>query len=137
MRDRQRNPEKGYGLASDILEYLRELTGGRPLANTAELGQMYDTAPQTIRRNHSEKGEFHGLRPIKIGNRLFWPLTEIARVMSGNLAEQAGATLQKESRSDIVEVPGGNVVEHVRTRFEKTPRLPARRQSSENGGRDD
>jgi hypothetical protein len=137
MRDQRRNPDDGAGLASDILEYLRQMTGGRPLANTNELAQISDTRPQTIRRNHSERGEFHGLRPIKIGNRLFWPLTDIARVMSGNVAEQTGTMLHKESRFDIARAPLGKVVEHVRTRFPTAPQLPARQQSGGNGDRDD
>lgn len=98
MRDQQHNPDNGAGLASDILEYLRQMTGGRPLANTAELGQISDTAPQTIRRNHSERGEFLGLRPIKVGNRLFWPLADIARVLSGEAVEQTGVKLPKKTQ---------------------------------------
>ncbi len=111
MRNQRNNPDNGAGLASDILEYLRQMTGGRPLANTAELGQVSGTAPQTIRRNHSERGEFLGLRPIKIGNRLFWPLTDIARVLSGYSGEQNRVRYTKVDRSEVLPeqvVSGGN-----------------------------
>ena len=111
MREQRRNPDDGAGLASDILEYLRQMTGGRPLANTTELALISDTRPQTIRRNHSERGEFLGLRPIKIGNRLFWPLTDVARVLSGDLGTQNRVRYTKVDRSEVLPeqvVSGGN-----------------------------
>lgn len=110
MRDQRSNPDDGAGLAGDILEYLRQMTGGRPLANTTELAQISDTRPQTIRRNHSERGEFLGLRPVKIGNRLFWPLTDIARVLSGGGVEQTRVRILKKNplgtRRQTVEAGG-------------------------------
>ncbi len=102
MGNLRNNQDHLSGLMEEILKHLQKQTGGRPLANTAELGHMSDTAPQTIRRNHSERGEFLGIRPIKLGNRLFWPLAEIARVLSGRTAEGGRArSITKPRLADL------------------------------------
>ena len=58
-------------------------TNGRPLATTGEISFLTKTATQTVRKNYSQTGECFGIKPIKIGNRLFWPTTEIIRLLGG------------------------------------------------------
>jgi hypothetical protein len=70
------------GNDNELLQQLYRVTPGRLHATTQELGRLTGHADQTIRKAHSQTGEFLGLRPIKIGNRLLWSLAEIAVLLS-------------------------------------------------------
>ena len=70
------------GNYKELLRQLRLLAHGRIHATTQELARVTGHADQTIRKAHSQTGEFLGLRPIKVGNRLLWPLVEIALLLS-------------------------------------------------------
>ncbi len=39
-------------------------------------------ASQTIRKNYCLTGEAFGIRPIKIGSRLLWPVNDIAQLLA-------------------------------------------------------
>lgn len=62
---------------------LAEVAKGRDLIDTAEFSKATIRAPQTIRKNYCLTGHCFGIRPVKIGNRLLWPVADIARLLTG------------------------------------------------------
>ena len=66
-----------------IHDVVHRCTSGRSHATTEQYGFLTNTATQTVRKNYSQTGECFGIKPIKIGNRLFWPTTEIIRLLGG------------------------------------------------------
>ncbi len=62
---------------------LAEVAAGRDHINTAEYGRAIDRSQQTIRKNYCYTGHSFGIRPIKIGQRLLWPVAEIAALLAG------------------------------------------------------
>ena len=68
----------------DIPEGLATIAKGRDNILTHEVGLVTNTAPQTIRRHLCHSGSFHGIKPIKIGGKLQFPVREIAKLIRGN-----------------------------------------------------
>ena len=64
---------------------LSAIAGNRDLVNTSEFAQVFNVAPQTVRKNFSLTGEAYGIRPTKIGNRLLWSVAQIAEKLRGAL----------------------------------------------------
>lgn len=62
---------------------LAEIAQGRDHLDTPECARAMLCAAQTLRKLHCLQGEAYGVRPIKRGNRLLWPVAEIARVLNG------------------------------------------------------
>ncbi len=58
------------------------IADGREHATTEEFGKATRKTCQTLRKNHCLNGECYGIRPVKIGNRLLWPVSEIAALLS-------------------------------------------------------
>ena len=69
--------------SQEIPEGLARLANGRDNILTHELGLATNTATQTIRRHLCQKGSFHGLKPIKIGGRLQFPVCDVAKLVRG------------------------------------------------------
>lgn len=67
-------PQLPAGLAS--------IAGTRDLITTPEIAHVLNIAAQTVRKNHSQ-GRFP-LKPRKIGNKLLWAVTDVAKLMSGS-----------------------------------------------------
>ena len=67
----------------DIPEGLARIANGRDNILTHELGLATNTATQTIRKHLCQTGSFHGVKPIKIGGRLQFPVDEVARLVRG------------------------------------------------------
>lgn len=63
---------------------LAAIAQGRDHIQTSEFARSITRAGQTIRKNYCLTGEAYGIRPIKIGNRLLWPVAEVARLLSGS-----------------------------------------------------
>ena len=70
--------------SQDIPEGLARLANGRDNILTHELGLATNTATQTIRKHLCQTGSFHGIKPIKIGGRLQFPVGEVARLVRGD-----------------------------------------------------
>lgn len=66
---------------------LAAVSQGRDLINTAEFAKATNRAPQTVRKNFCLTSECFGIRPVKIGNRLMWPVAEVARLLNGEAAQ--------------------------------------------------
>lgn len=62
---------------------LAAIAAGRDHIQTAEFARATTRACQTIRKNYCLTGECFGIRPVKFGNRLLWPVVDIARLLSG------------------------------------------------------
>lgn len=63
---------------------LATIAAGRDHINTGEFAHATDRASQTIRKNYCLTGECFGIRPVKFGNRLLWPVAQIATLLSGS-----------------------------------------------------
>lgn len=56
---------------------------GRTHIKTPEFAHAFSLATQTVLKNHCLKGECYGIRPIKSGKFLLWPVTGIAALLNG------------------------------------------------------
>ncbi len=63
-----------------LLSVLR-VTHDRPHATTHEFGHLIGKSDQTIRKNYCLSGIAFGVVPIKVGNRLLWPVKSIAQLL--------------------------------------------------------
>ena len=72
-------------MATNIPTALAAIAAGRDHINTAEYARASNRASQTIRKNYCLTGECFGIRPIKFGNRLLWPVAEISKLLNGGL----------------------------------------------------
>ena len=62
---------------------LASLAGNRDLITTQEFAQVFNVASQTIRKNYCQTGKAYGIKPTKIGNRLLWPVSQMAQILRG------------------------------------------------------
>jgi hypothetical protein len=74
-------------MPNDTLVALTTMAAGRDHIITGEFARAANKASQTIRKNYCLTGECYGIRPIKVGNRLLWPVAEIAALLSGGAAQ--------------------------------------------------
>lgn len=65
------------------LPQLLAIANGRDHLTSAEYAIVTRKESQTIRKNYCLKGECFGIRPVKVGNDLLWPVAEIAALLSG------------------------------------------------------
>ena len=68
---------------SEIPEGLANIAKGRDNILTHEVGLATNTASQTIRKHLCQSGHFHGIKPLKIGGRLQFPVGEVAKLVKG------------------------------------------------------
>jgi hypothetical protein len=66
-----------------IPKNLSRLAGDRDLITTEELAIIFNAQPQTIRKNFCLKKQYLGIKPLKIGKRLLWKITDVAKVING------------------------------------------------------
>jgi hypothetical protein len=76
-------------MRTDLPPALAEVATGRDNLTTQEFANAVNKAAQTIRKLHCLTGEAYGIRAIKIGNRLLWPVAQIARLLSNTSSEVA------------------------------------------------
>lgn len=73
-------------MASTLLPTsLAQIAAGRDHVKTNEFAHATSCADQTVRKNYCLTGECFGIRPIKVGNRLLWPVVEIAKLLNGGV----------------------------------------------------
>lgn len=72
-------------MASNPLPCLTQISAGRDYIATSEFAATFHKADQTIRKNYCLTGECYGIRPIKIGNSLLWPVAQIAALLDGGV----------------------------------------------------
>lgn len=66
-----------------LLSNLEKIAADRDHVGTSEYGRAIGHADHTIRKNYCETGEAYGIRPVKVGGRLLWPVKEIAALLKG------------------------------------------------------
>lgn len=50
---------------------------------TPEFAGAFKVAAQTVRKNYCLTGHCYGIKPIKIGNRLLWSASQVAKLLEG------------------------------------------------------
>lgn len=63
---------------------LAAVAQGRDHIKTAEFAHAMSRATQTILKNHCLTGECFGIRPVKSGKLLLWPVARIAELLTGS-----------------------------------------------------
>jgi len=77
---------KGFGDMTHAVptpSYLAETATKTDHLRTDELARVLRRASQTIRKANSQTGHYLGIRPVKLGNRLLWPIAEVAKLLGG------------------------------------------------------
>lgn len=64
---------------------LARIAQGRDHLDTAEYGRAITRTGQTIRKNLCIQGHAYGIRPLKVGGRLLWPVAEVAKLLQGGM----------------------------------------------------
>ncbi|GGY24953.1 hypothetical protein GCM10007387_03170 [Pseudoduganella albidiflava] len=62
---------------------LATVANGRDHITTAEFAHAMCRATQTVLKNHCLTGECFGIRPIKRGKLLLWPVAAVANILNG------------------------------------------------------
>ena len=68
----------------NIPDGLARIANGRDNLSTNEAAYATGAAPQTIRKHLCLHGHFHGVKPIRIGNRLYFKVIDLARLVQGD-----------------------------------------------------
>ena len=68
----------------NIPDGLARIANGRDNLSTNEAAYATGAAPQTIRKHLCLHVHFHGVKPIRIGNRLYFKVTDLARLVQGD-----------------------------------------------------
>jgi hypothetical protein len=69
-------------ITTPIPDALAAIAAGRDHIQTAEFAHATNRASQTIRKNYCLTGECFGIRPLKFGNRLLWPVASVAKLLT-------------------------------------------------------
>jgi hypothetical protein len=70
-------------ITQSIPPALAAIAAGRDHIQTAEFARAVNRASQTIRKSYCLTGECFGIRPVKFGNRLLWPVAGVADLLNG------------------------------------------------------
>jgi hypothetical protein len=60
---------------------LAEVARGRDYIKTEEFAHAMSRAVATVHKNHCMTGECFGIRPIKRGKLLLWPVAAVAQIL--------------------------------------------------------
>jgi hypothetical protein len=60
---------------------LAEIAAGRDHIQTSEYGRAINRSSHTIRKYFQATGECFGVQPVKVGNRLLWPVAAVAALL--------------------------------------------------------
>ena len=70
---------------SSLPDGLAKIANGRDLISTHETAYAFGIGPQTLRKHLCIKGNFHGVKPIKIGDRWYFTVKDLAPLIRGEL----------------------------------------------------
>lgn len=70
-------------MQAEIPEALAAIAAGRDHIRTDEFARATNKTPQTVRKNYCLTGECYGIRPIKVGNSLLWPVAPTVALLKG------------------------------------------------------
>lgn len=74
--------DKASNAPAAIPAGLAELAQGRDFIRTEEFAHAMCRAVATVHKNHCMTGECFGVRPIKRGKLLLWPVTAVAQALT-------------------------------------------------------
>ena len=78
------------------------------LATTEVFAKSAKCSAKTVRKNYCLTGHCYGIKPVKIGGRLLWPLSEIPRLLNGELL---GVESRSQIRKEIAEYQASGYAE--------------------------
>jgi len=67
-----------------IPDGLARLANGRDNLPTNEAAYSISASPKTIRKHLCLYGHFHGIKPIRLGGRLYFKVLDLARLVRGD-----------------------------------------------------
>lgn len=67
----------------EIPSALAALAAGRDNISTREFAYSIGKAASTIRKRYHFNGEAYGVRPLKVGRDLLWPVVDVALMLRG------------------------------------------------------
>jgi hypothetical protein len=62
---------------------LEAISEGRDHIKTAEFARVFNVTSETVRKNYCLTGSCYGIRPLKFGRDLLWPILEVAHLLNG------------------------------------------------------
>lgn len=68
---------------------LAAIADGRDFLETREFSRAINRSDQTVRKWYAREGQCFGVRPLKVGGRLIWPVSQIAALLSGETPSKA------------------------------------------------
>lgn len=68
---------------------LAAIAQGRDFLETREFSRAINRSDQTVRKWYAREGACFGVRPLKVGGRLIWPVAQIAALLNGQNPSQA------------------------------------------------
>ena len=75
-------PESASIASSTIPPGLAEVAQGRDYIRTEEFAHAMCRAVATVHKNHCLTGECFGVRPVKRGKLLLWPVAAVAQALT-------------------------------------------------------
>jgi len=64
---------------------LATIAQNRDFITTDEIAFATNHKPQSVRKAYCLTGEYFGIRPVKLGNRLLWPVADVAKLLNGGI----------------------------------------------------
>jgi hypothetical protein len=101
----QNSPSVREDQAYSLPPALAAIAAGRDHILTEEFAKATGCRNQTVRKNVCLRGECFGVRPLKCGNRLLWPLTQIAALLNGNIPPQGAARIERPQPASGASAP--------------------------------
>jgi hypothetical protein len=75
-------PDKASSAPAEIPPGLAELAQGPDFIKTEEFAHAMCRAVATVHKNHCLTGECFGVRPVKRGKLLLWPVAAVAQALT-------------------------------------------------------
>lgn len=72
-------------MSQHLLPQVAAIAGARDYVTTEEFANTLSKRPQTARKLHHEQGHAWGVRPIKVGRNLLWPVAELNKLLGGGV----------------------------------------------------
>ena len=74
---------------ANALTELYRIAQGRDYLPTPDFAKTFSKSPSTVRKNLCLTGHCYGIKAVKVGGRLLFPVSEIAKLLNGESLEVA------------------------------------------------
>jgi hypothetical protein len=78
---------------------LAEIAAGRDHIRTTEFAKAVSKAHQTIRKLHCLSGQCFGIKPVRVGKHLLWPVADIAALLNGETPSSTRSPTRRARRT--------------------------------------